>query len=83
MRRVGRRAHFSLRRIFSCMSTERRLAHATNERSARAPQRLADVKSKHGTGCGYCSGQLSSRKTNRGKDEAKSFPSSRPWMISH
>jgi putative FmdB family regulatory protein len=67
---------------FSCMSTERRLAHATNERSAHAPQRLADMKAKHGAGCSCCGG-LSSRKVKRGKGGAKSFPSSRPWMISH
>ena len=68
---------------FSCMSAERRLAHATNERSAHAPQRSGDMKAKHGAGCGCCGGQLSIRKTKRGKDGAKSFPSSRPWMISH
>ena len=31
---------------FSCMSTERRLAHATNERSAHAPQRLGGRQGK-------------------------------------
>ena len=67
---------------FSCMSTERRLAHATNERSAHAPQRLADMTAKHGAGCSCCGGP-SSRKVKRGKGGAKSFPGSRPWMISH
>jgi hypothetical protein len=65
------------------MSGERRRAHATNERSTHAPQRLADMKSKHGAGCSCCSGKLSTRKTLRGKNGAKSFPTSRPWMISH
>jgi putative FmdB family regulatory protein len=67
---------------FATMSSERRLAHATNERSAHAPQRLADVKAKHGANCGCCRG-LSSRKVKQGKGGAKSFPGSRPWMISH
>ena len=67
---------------FSCMSTERRLAHATNERSAHAPQQLADIKAKHGAGCSCCGG-LSSRKVKRGKGGTKSVPGSRPWMISH
>jgi putative FmdB family regulatory protein len=68
---------------FSCMSTERRVAHATNERSAHAPQSLADMKARHRPGCSCCSGKLPSRKTVRGKNGAKSFPTSRPWMISH
>jgi putative FmdB family regulatory protein len=66
----------------SCMATERRQAFATNERSAHAPQRLADMKAKHGPGCGCCGG-LSSRRVQRTKNGAKSFPGSRPWMISH
>jgi putative FmdB family regulatory protein len=65
------------------MSRSRRLAHATNERSASAPQRLGEFKAKHRAGCACCSGKLSSRKTLRGKNGAKSFPASRPWMISH
>jgi putative FmdB family regulatory protein len=65
------------------MSGERRRAHATNERSAHAPKSLADMKARHGAGCSCCSGKLSNRKTLRGKNGAKSFPTSRPWMISH
>jgi hypothetical protein len=64
------------------MSIERRQAHAVNERSTHAPQRLADIKAKHGPGCGCC-GSLASRRVKRGKNGSKSFPSSRPWMISH
>jgi hypothetical protein len=64
------------------MSGERRLAHATNERSASAPQRLSDLKNAHGAGCGCCAGK-SLRTTTRGKNGTKSFPMSRPWMISH
>lgn len=65
---------------FSGLSAERRLAHATNERSANAPT----LSSKsHGAGCSCCSGKGLSHKTLRRKDGSKSFPTSRPWMISH
>ena len=68
---------------FATMSKERRLAHATNERSAHAPQGLAEFKARHRAGCACCSGKLSARAVKRGKNGAKAFPSSRPWMISH
>ena len=64
------------------LSAERRLAHATNERSASAPRLLSATQGAHGAGCGCCTGK-SSRKTKRGRNGAKSFPASRPWMISH
>lgn len=64
------------------ISPERRRAHATNERSAHAPRTLADYKAAHPTGCACCSSRPS-RLTARGKNGAKSFPTSRPWMISH
>jgi len=67
---------------FAAMSTERRVAHATNERSAHAPSTLSQTKSAHGAGCACCSGK-SMRRTKRGRNGAKSFPDSRPWMISH
>jgi putative FmdB family regulatory protein len=69
---------------FSGLSTERRLAHATNERSAHAPVSSAATGKSHGSGCSCCSGKSGlSRKTLRRKDGSKSFPTSRPWMISH
>jgi hypothetical protein len=67
---------------FASMPAERRLAHATNERSAHAPATLSEMKKNHGAGCSCCTGK-SMRKTKRGKNGAKSFPGSRPWMISH
>ncbi|HLQ91895.1 MAG TPA: zinc ribbon domain-containing protein [Xanthobacteraceae bacterium] len=68
---------------FSGMSAERRLAFATNERSAHAPQRFsADGGARHGTGCSCCA-KPAKRKTNLSKTGAKSFPGSRPWMLSH
>jgi putative FmdB family regulatory protein len=66
----------------AAMSGERRLAHATNERSAAAPQRLSEVKGAHGAGCGCCAGR-SLRYTKRGRNGTKGFPGSRPWMLSH
>jgi putative FmdB family regulatory protein len=68
---------------FATMSGERRLAHATNERSASAPKAL----SSHGGGCNCCSGASMRYKKNgrngAARGDAKSFPSKRPWMISH
>jgi putative FmdB family regulatory protein len=62
------------------MSAQSRLAHATNERSAHAPR--TSNNSAHGAGCACCSGK-SSRMVTRGKSGSKSFPTTRPWMISH
>jgi putative FmdB family regulatory protein len=64
------------------LSSERRRAHATNEMSAHAPKTSAEFKASHGAGCACCSGR-SRRTVRRGKSGAKSFPTSRPWMISH
>jgi putative FmdB family regulatory protein len=66
----------------SGMAAERRLAHAVNERSASEPKLLSAAKQAHGAGCGCCSGK-SLRATQRGKSGAKSFPTARPWMLSH
>jgi putative FmdB family regulatory protein len=76
---------------YSGMSSEARLAHATNERSASSPQTLSGMKRTHGSGCGCCSGTSmrynkgAGRKSDRKSDRpaAKGFPSKRPWMISH
>lgn len=64
------------------MTAQSRLAHATNERNANAPATLSSLKSAHGAGCACCS-PSNSRLTRRGKSGTKSFPTSRPWMISH
>jgi putative FmdB family regulatory protein len=64
------------------MSTPLRAAHATNERSSHAPQTLSGLKASHGSGCACCTGK-SSRITRRHRDGSKSFPTNRPWMISH
>jgi putative FmdB family regulatory protein len=57
-----------------------RIGHAKNERSADSPKRT----STHGPGCGCCSGgNKKNSKTLYRPDGSKSFPSKRPWMISH
>jgi putative FmdB family regulatory protein len=62
------------------MDSVQRQAHATNERSADSPKKL----STHGPGCACCSGGAkASRKTLHRPDGSKSFPTARPWMISH
>jgi putative FmdB family regulatory protein len=69
------------------MDSGRRTALSTNERSANAPMNVsqfaaAQASTKHGAGCGCCSGKMKSR-TRTAQNGAKSFPSARPWMISH
>jgi putative FmdB family regulatory protein len=68
--------------FLAAMPAERRLAYATNERSAHAPQQLSKLAMKHGTGCRCCLPK-SRRRVSRSKTGAKGFPGSRPWMISH
>jgi putative FmdB family regulatory protein len=64
----------------STLSAQTRLMHATNERSAHAPRTSSN--GTHGAGCSCCSGR-SNRLVRRGKNGSKSFPTTRPWMISH
>ena len=40
---------------FFCMPSDKRKAHATNERSANAPKTVDQYKASHGPGCGCCS----------------------------
>ncbi|THD49661.1 MAG: zinc ribbon domain-containing protein [Bradyrhizobium sp.] len=67
---------------FACMPAERRKARAVNERSAHAPMTLDQYKAAHRPGCGCCGGKPS-RLVAKTKSGAKSFPTARPWMISH
>lgn len=66
------------------MSATNRAAHATNERSAHAPKTSAEYSAthKHGPGCGCCGGGKS-KATVTAPNGAKTFPTKRPWMISH
>ncbi len=66
----------------SSMPGGKRLAHAMNERSSQAPKTLGEYKATHGPGCGCCAPSALSRLTKT-KNGAKSFPTARPWMISH
>jgi putative FmdB family regulatory protein len=66
----------------ACVPAGMRKAHAVNEQSAHTPKTLDQYKAAHGAGCGCCSGK-SSRLTTKTRSGAKSFPSARPWMISH
>jgi putative FmdB family regulatory protein len=70
---------------FSCVPAGRRQAGAVNERSAAAPKSVAEFKAeRHGAGCSCCGGNLGrKRRTLLRPDGGKSFPSARPWMISH
>jgi putative FmdB family regulatory protein len=67
---------------FLCMPSDKRKAHAANERSTHAPKTLAEYKASHGPGCGCCSTNPS-RPVRKMRTGAKSFPTARPWMISH
>jgi putative FmdB family regulatory protein len=70
----------------AAMSAERRLAHATNERSASSPA-LSDLNNAHGAGCRCCSarsfGPNKRSRSDASDGAAKSFPTRRPWMLSH
>jgi putative FmdB family regulatory protein len=72
---------------FATMSTERRLAHAANERSASAPRAMSGLRQTHGSGCRCCSSKSLSNEEGGGRgansSAAKSFPTRRPWMLSH
>ena len=56
------------------MESAQRTAHQTNERSAHAPRQAGHV---HGAHCGCGAAKAST------PGAAKSFPATRPWMISH
>ena len=55
-----------------------RRGFAVNEKARHEPRRSSGA---HPAGCGCCSG--SSRSRTAAANAAKSFPSARPWMISH
>ncbi|GAA6142522.1 zinc ribbon domain-containing protein [Hydrogenophaga sp. 5NK40-0174] len=69
------------------MSGSTRNAIATNERASHEPKSSRDYQRlRHPAGCGCCSGagrSGSKSTTVTAANGAKSFPSKRPWMISH
>jgi len=64
----------------SGLSSDRKAAHATNERSAHAPLKADAYRAKHSPGCSCCSGKL---RAPGHVEAAKGFANKRPWMISH
>jgi len=76
------RAYLTAPRL-GTMSSERRAAFATNERSTNAPRLSSSSDNAHGATCACCNTRAS-RFTKYGKSgSAKGFPTKRPWMISH
>lgn len=66
---------------YAGMPAADRKAHAINERARHEPRSSAQLGHKHGPGCGCGSGV--SKATAVAPDGKKSFPTKRPWMISH
>jgi putative FmdB family regulatory protein len=72
----------------SCVSLHQRRSHETNERAQHVPRSSKDVdgtypRLSHPRGCGCCNPALPRSKTVTAPDGSKTFPSKRPWMISH
>jgi putative FmdB family regulatory protein len=59
---------------FFCMPSDKRKAHATNERSANAPKTVGEYKASHAPGCGCCSSKKPARLVTKTKGGAKGFP---------
>ncbi len=71
----------------SAMAAGTRRAFETNERAAHEPRSSRDGtggygRLRHPAGCGCCSSGIRSA-TVRAPSGAKTFPTKRPWMISH
>ncbi|HEV7913589.1 MAG TPA: zinc ribbon domain-containing protein [Albitalea sp.] len=65
------------------LSGDARRAHETNERAAHAPQGSSGyARLRHPAGCGCCAATKRSGAA-QAPDGARSFPTRRPWMISH
>ena len=81
------RQHFAARILtapnFFCMPSDKRKAHATNERSANAPQNARPVQGLARAGLRLLLAGKPSRLVKKTRSGAKSFPTARPWMISH
>ena len=68
--------------FFSSLDGATRTARATNEKAAHEPKTAKSLG--HGPGCGCCSGGgLKPSKAVYRAEGTKTFPSARPWMISH
>ena len=70
----------------ACMPSGDRIARETNERSAHEPKSSAmlDRSRAHPSNCSCCgTGSVGRSRTVTSADGKKSFPTKRPWMISH
>jgi putative FmdB family regulatory protein len=69
----------------SGLSSDRKAAHARNERSAHAPLTAEAYRASHSPGCSCCSGRMRPRSQTEAPAAraAKGFANKRPWMISH
>jgi len=74
------------------MSANRRRAISVNEKSAHEPVHSRNydhdahkhhTHKRHPKGCGCCSGTTNTALTQVAANGDKSFPTKRPWMISH
>jgi len=61
-----------------------RYAMDVNETARHEPRRSGDyARLRHPSGCGCCNTSTRKKATVTAPNGAKSFPSKRPWMISH
>ncbi|PVB59869.1 zinc ribbon domain-containing protein [Labrenzia sp. 011] len=76
------------------LSTELRTAHERNETARHNPafstksgreDRAKEARKRHPSGCSCCSGSKGNFRSSAvyKADGSKTFPSKRPWMISH
>lgn len=66
------------------MEASTRSAMGVNERARHEPRRSGDYpRLRHPAGCGCCSPGSRRSATVTAANGAKTFPSKRPWMISH
>ena len=67
------------------LASTTRSAIEVNERASHEPKSSRDyARLKHPSGCGCCKTGSSQRgATVQAANGAKTFPSKRPWMISH
>lgn len=70
---------------FACMDVSKRSALATNERASHEPALSGSERGRrlHPSNCSCCRPGAKTRATLLRPDGAKSFPTARPWMISH
>ncbi|WP_339777854.1 zinc ribbon domain-containing protein [uncultured Thalassospira sp.] len=68
---------------YAMMDAGKRHASSTNERASHEPKSSKQHTSGHGPGCSCCGGGKKKSRAIYRPDGSKTFPSARPWMISH